>query len=296
MSYKERYHLYCEKIDQFLADNLSDVNCDGQEKMAEAMRYSALAGGKRIRPILVMEFCRVSGGDPLESLPFAAAIEMIHTYSLIHDDLPCMDDDDFRRGKPTNHKMFGEAVAVLAGDALLTRAFEIISSHGLSSRIPAQRILNSIHILSNKAGLMGMIGGQMLDMASETQKPDLEGLIRLQRLKTGALIEAAVQIGCILGGASENQIVAAKQYASDIGLAFQIRDDMLDIEGDPDLIGKSIGSDANRGKATFPALVGMASCKEKISLLTESALTALKAFEDRGFLTSLALDLAQRNT
>jgi geranylgeranyl diphosphate synthase type II len=243
-----------------------------------------------------MEFCRVSGGDPFSALPFAAAIEMIHTYSLIHDDLPCMDDDDFRRGKPTSHKMFGEAVAVLAGDALLTRAFELISNTDRISHIPAARSLKAIYILSRRAGIMGMIGGQMLDMAGECEKPDLAGLVRLQQLKTGALIEAAALIGCVLGGASEEQIASAAQYAADIGLAFQIRDDMLDVEGDPTLLGKAVGMDASRGKATFPGLVGMDGCQKRIDTLTDSALSALSSFENNEFLKHLTLELARRNT
>jgi len=296
MNYQERYRWYCEQINRFIADNLSDVRCAGQKKMAEAMRYSALAGGKRIRPILTMEFCRASGGNPLDALPFAASIEMIHTYSLIHDDLPCMDNDDFRRGKPTSHKMFGEAIAVLAGDALLTRAFEIIASPDLTAHIPTERVLNSIYTLSSRAGIMGMIGGQMLDMEGEVRKPDLDGLIRLQQLKTGALIEAAVHIGCIIGGASEAQVTSAQQYATDIGLAFQIKDDMLDVEGDAALLGKAVGADLNRGKATFPSLVGMDACRARISTLTESALSSLSIFENNEFLCTLTLELAQRNT
>jgi len=296
MTYRERYETYRTQIEQFLEDNLSDSRCEGQEAMAEAMRYSALAGGKRIRPVLVMEFCRISGGDPLDALPFGAALEMIHTYSLIHDDLPCMDDDDYRRGRLTSHKVFGEAVAVLAGDALLTRAFEVCSAPELLQKTSPEHILKAVQTLSANAGVMGMIGGQMLDMDAETNPPDLDGLIRLQRLKTGALIRAAARIGCLIGGATEKQLAAADEYASSIGLAFQIRDDMLDVEGDPNLLGKATGADQAHGKATFPALTGMDACRAKIEELTNRAVVALSAFSDPHFLRTLAEELAQRNT
>jgi len=295
MTYQERYEAYRTQIEQFLERDLADHRCPGQEPMAEAMRYSALAGGKRIRPILVMEFCRISGGDPMAAVPFGAALEMIHTYSLIHDDLPCMDDDDYRRGRLTSHKVFGEAVAVLAGDALLTRAFEVMSAPEYVDNVPVERNLKAVQTLSANAGVMGMIGGQMLDMAAEKAAPDLDGLIRLQRLKTGALIRAAARIGCLIGGASERQLAAADEYASAIGLAFQIRDDMLDVEGDPALLGKSTGADQAHGKATFPVLVGMDECRARISALTDRAVNVLSAFEDADFLRTLAEKLAQRD-
>lgn len=295
MTYRERYEDYRAQIEQFLADDLSDARCRGQEAMAEAMRYSALAGGKRIRPILVMEFCRISGGDPRAALPFGVALEMIHTYSLIHDDLPCMDDDDYRRGRLTSHKMFGEAVAVLAGDALLTRAFEVISDPEYTGAVAPERVLKAVRTLSANAGILGMIGGQMLDMEGETNPPDLEGLVRLQRLKTGALIRSAARMGCLVGGATEEQLDAADEYASAIGLAFQIRDDMLDVEGDPALLGKATGADQAHGKATFPALVGMEECRARVDALTDRAVGALSAFSDPDFLRSLAEELARRN-
>ena len=295
MTYRERYEDYRAQIEQFLADDLSDARCQGQEAMAAAMRYSALAGGKRIRPILVMEFCRISGGDPRAALPFGAALEMIHTYSLIHDDLPCMDDDDYRRGRLTSHKMFGEAVAVLAGDALLTRAFEVISAPEYTGKAAPERVLKAIQTMSANAGILGMIGGQMLDMEGEKNPPDLEGLVRLQRLKTGALIRSAARMGCLIGGATEEQLAAADEYASAIGLAFQIRDDMLDVEGDPALLGKATGADQAHGKATFPALVGMEACRARVDALTDRAVDALSAFSDPDFLRCLAEELARRD-
>ena len=295
MTFLERNDEYRVMTERFLEENLSDETCSGQEKMAEAMRYSALAGGKRIRPVLILEFCRLCGGNPADALPFAAALEMIHTYSLIHDDLPCMDDDDFRRGRPTSHKQFGEAMAVLAGDALLTRAFEIVSDPELVGNLPMERVLPAIHTLSSHAGVMGMIGGQVLDMDGETNPPDLDGLIRLQSLKTGALIRAAARIGCLIGGATEAQLKAADEFAAALGLAFQIRDDMLDVEGDAALLGKAVGMDAARDKATFPGLTVMDHCREEVKLLTKTAVNAIQIFDDPEFLETLAGMLAYRN-
>ena len=295
MTYLERYAAYRTLVERFLEEDLSDSRCCGQEPMAEAMRYSALAGGKRIRPVLVLEFCRLCGGEAEDALPFAAALEMIHTYSLIHDDLPCMDDDDLRRGRPTSHKVFGEATAVLAGDALLTRAFEITSDPARVGKLPADRALSAIHTLAAQAGLMGMIGGQMLDMAGETTPPDLEGLIQMHSLKTGALIRAAARMGCLIGGGSAEQFQAAEDYAAALGLAFQIKDDMLDVEGDAALLGKAVGADAAQGKSTFPALVGMDTCRAWMDELTDRAVSALNVFPDHDFLKQLALELAQRD-
>ena len=294
MTFRERYDAYRILIDKFLEENLSDDTCAGQEKMAEAMRYSALAGGKRIRPVLTLEFCRLCGGKPEDVLPFAAALEMIHTYSLIHDDLPCMDDDDLRRGKPTSHKMFGEAIAVLAGDALLTRAFEVASSPEYVSQLPVDRVLDAIHTLASKAGVMGMIGGQVLDMEGETNPPDLDGLIRLQNLKTGALIRAAAQLGCIIGGGTAEQKRAANDYASALGLAFQIRDDMLDEISTDEELGKPVGSDCEQGKTTFMTLFGMEGCQNRITELTQIAKDSCVHFEDASFLITLAESMAIR--
>lgn len=298
MTFQAHIDAYREMLEHFLNENLSNHCCVGQEKMAEVMRYSALAGGKRIRPVLTMEFCRVCGGNPEDALPFAAALEMIHTYSLIHDDLPCMDDDDLRRGKPTSHKIFGEAMAVLAGDALLTRAFELTTSPVYRKHLSADDILAITHALACKAGIMGMIGGQVLDMEAEKSPPNLDGLIQLQHLKTGALIQAAVEIGCILGGGTAAQKRGAEEYASALGLAFQIKDDMLDVEGDTKRLGKTVGADAVREKATFPVLAGMDACRMRVLELTQRAVNALSVFEDRDidFLKQLALELAQRDT
>ncbi len=294
MNLQQRYEVYRHMVEDFLVENLSDERCPGQEGLAQAMRYSALEGGKRLRPILVLEFCRLSGGNPEDALPFAAAVEMIHTYSLVHDDLPCMDNDDLRRGKPTSHKAYGEAMAVLVGDALLTRAFEVML-FGQGSRVPVKRVLDAAGILARQSGIMGMVGGQVLDIKGETSKPGLDDLIHLQSLKTGALIQACAQIGCIIGGASREQIRSAEEYAAALGLAFQIRDDMLDIEGDQTLLGKAVGMDKARDKATFPALLGMEACEERVDELTNRAVEALSSFQKADFLIELALCLAKRN-
>lgn len=296
MNFEERLKLYFGQIETFLHTNLDSVRTKAPAPVGEAMAYSLLDGGKRLRPTLTLEFCRVSGGDPVHALPFACALEMIHTYSLIHDDLPCMDDDDLRRGKPTNHKVYGEAMAVLAGDALLTHAFEVAAHPRHLDVLPAQAVLRATHILASQAGTAGMIGGQVLDIQAQQSAPGYDGLVRLQDMKTGALIAAAARMGCVLGGASERQLACAEIYAKRLGLAFQIRDDILDIEGDEAVFGKPIGSDASRGKATFPALLGVDACKTKICELTGQAVAALEGFEDQAFLSELAQRLVARTS
>ena len=258
----------------------------------DAMNYSLLAGGKRLRPVHTLACCRLCGGQVEDALPFACAVEMIHTYSLIHDDLPCMDDDDLRRGRPTNHKVYGEATAVLAGDGLLTAAFEIALT--ASDRLPAERVLAGTACLAKAAGAAGMVGGQALDMAGEGRaltQPDVE---ELQRLKTGALICAAAEMGCIAAGGSEEQRSALRNYASKLGLAFQIRDDMLDVTGDESALGKPVGSDAREEKTTFVTLKGLDGCAQMIEKLTYDAEEALEPFSDKQFLTGLARELADR--
>lgn len=259
-----------------------------QFKLFEAMRYSLLAGGKRIRPVLLLEFCRICGGDWEKALPFAAAVEMVHTYSLIHDDLPCMDNDDYRRGRLTNHKVYGEAVAVLAGDALLTAAFDTISS---ADAEPATA-LKIVQILASSAGEKGMVGGQILDMEGETKVLSEEGVHTIHRLKTGALISAACRMGAVAGGADAAQMEAAGAYAEAIGLAFQIRDDMLDVLGDAQKLGKATHADEN--KNTFVTLYGLERCKELIDIENEKALSALMKFSDHEFLVELTQMLASR--
>ena len=294
MTLKKQLSYYADLTEQRLMQYIQPLNDRGQSKIYEACRYSASAGGKRLRPALVLEFCRICGGEQQKALPFACALEMIHTYSLIHDDLPCMDDDDLRRGKPTNHKVYGEAMAVLAGDGLLNLAFETASAPELS--VSADIQLKAIRILSRASGMDGMIGGQVLDMQAEERKISLEELRTLQELKTGALIQAAAELGCLLGGATEEQYKAAIEYAQCIGLAFQIQDDILDIEGDEAELGKPIGSDAENEKSTYPSLLGLARCHELVEELSEQAVQKLAVFDDAGILPELAHSWAHRES
>ena len=239
----------------------------------ESMRYSLSAGGKRIRPILSIASCEAVGGMTEDVIPAAIAIEMIHTYSLIHDDLPAMDNDDLRRGKPTNHKVFGEATAILAGDGLLTLAFSILSGVSNSMKI--------LHEIALAAGPEGMVGGQQLDIENEGKNIDVKALEELHRRKTGALILAAVRSGGIAGGAAETQLSALTDYGMKIGLAFQIADDILDLEGDVEYIGKSPGKDVKQNKNTYPALLGLAESKIVARNLVDEALEALESFDEK---------------
>lgn len=296
MTLNERLAAYSKLTEEKLLEYIQPQEDKGQAVIFEACRYSAMAGGKRLRPALVLEFCRLSGGDIQAALPFACALEMIHTYSLIHDDLPCMDNDDLRRGKPTNHKVYGEAMAVLAGDGLLNLAFETASDQANIARISAETQLKAIRVLSRASGMEGMIGGQVLDMQAEETQISLEQIKTLQELKTGALIGAAAQLGCLIGGANEEQTQAALEYARCIGLAFQIQDDILDIEGDAETFGKPIGSDAENGKSTYPSLLGLERCHALVHELSEQAANALTPFADAGMLPELARSLADRKS
>ena len=257
----------------------------------EAMRYSLNAGGKRIRPVLVLEFSRIFGVSAEEAMPFAVALEMIHTYSLIHDDLPCMDDDDLRRGRPTSHKKFGEAVAVLAGDALLNRAFEHVLKN---SKLAPEITLKALDCLATASGAEGMIGGQVIDMEGESRALDVDEIKLLQRMKTGALIKAGALMGCILGKASEENVEDASRYAENIGLAFQIRDDILNVEGDVETMGKDCGNDEESEKSTFVRLWGLSKCKEEVEKLTALAVDAAKSLPESEFLIWLAGKLLAR--
>ncbi len=296
MTLQERLKTYAAMTEAGLQNYLTSANEVYYPVIFESTRYSAMAGGKRLRPALVLEFCRVSGGEIEKALPFACALEMIHTYSLIHDDLPCMDDDDLRRGKPTNHKVYGEATAVLAGDALLTRAFEVALDRANTASLDAETVLRAAKTLADAAGMDGMIGGQVIDMDAENKQIGLDRLLMLQQLKTGCLIRCAAHMGCIIGGATAEQLEAADAYAAKIGLAFQIEDDLLDIEGDEAVFGKPIGSDAASGKSTFPGLLGADKCRQMIRNLTDDAIAALDAFEDRTFLSELAESLTSRKS
>lgn len=259
--------------------------------LQEAMNYSLLAGGKRIRPVLTLESCRMCGGDVEKALPFAAALEMIHTYSLVHDDLPAMDNDDLRRGRPTNHVVYGEATAILVGDALLTAAFEQLAG----AQLPAERVVEAVACLSKAAGHEGMVGGQALDMAGEGHAVTKQELEQLQSLKTGALISAAAQLGCIAAGGSQAQREWLNQYAQALGRAFQIRDDMLDVIGSDDELGKPVGSDHINEKNTFVTALGLDGCAALVDQLTQQAVRALDNFEDPGFHIWLAEKMARRS-
>lgn len=259
-----------------------------QKRLYESMRYSLLAGGKRIRPILEFAFCDMCGGDWKRSAPFAAAVEMIHTYSLIHDDLPCMDNDDYRRGKPANHRFFSEATALLAGDALLTDAFSMAAS----ADIAGADLARAIGVLSECAGSLGMVGGQMLDMLSEERECTEQEILDIQTRKTGSLINAACALGVIAGGGTEEQLQAACGFAALIGLAFQIRDDMLDCIGSRQALGKAVGSDT--GKNTFVRLYGLEKCGELVKSYTQKAIGMLRVFSDAAYLTELAQSLTAR--
>ena len=262
-----------------------------QAGLAEAMRYSLLAGGKRIRPTLVLEFCRISGGDIDSALPAACAIEMLHTYSLIHDDLPCMDNDSLRRGRPTNHVIYGECTATLAGDALQAEAFGTI----LRSGLPAKNRADCAEILAGAAGLDGMCGGQYLDMLGEGKRLSEQELTEINSRKTGALLVAACQIGVAAAGGSELMLDAAGHFGAAVGMAFQIRDDMLDVISTDEKLGKSVGSDEKENKNTYMALLGAEGCERTVKRLTEFAKNILsEAFTDTLFLGALADSLAER--
>ena len=285
----ERSAAYKAYIEAFLQDWYGRFHDEPQKELFEAMEYSLLAGGKRLRPVFAFEFCRLCGGQWQAAAPFAAAVEMIHTYSLIHDDLPCMDNDDFRRGRPTNHKVYGEAMAVLAGDALLTDAFAVAST----AVLPEPRDLGfAISVLSECAGSLGMVGGQVLDIKAEQRECTEDEILNIQSRKTGALINAACVLGVIAGGGSEEQLSAASRFAGALGLAFQIRDDMLDVIGTREEMGKAVGTDET--KNTFVRLYGLEKCEELVQRYTQVAIDALDAFEDSDYMIALARSLTDR--
>lgn len=290
----EMLEYYAELTRAALDKYLPDTDCL-QGSVIKAARYSLSAGGKRIRPALVMEFCRVCGGEPEDALPVACAIEMMHTFSLIHDDLPCMDDDDMRRGKPSCHKAFGECTALLAGDALAMLPYQIIAEAALKKRISSDAALKIISLLGERAGIFGMIGGQVIDTENEGKELPQNILLEMYRMKTGALLDFCCRAGCIAAGAGADKQLAASEYAQKLGLAFQIIDDILDVTADEKLLGKPVGSDADSGKHTYVAAVGIENARAEAQRLTQQALNALDAFDDTEFLRELTMALLKRN-
>lgn len=275
---------------------LAEIMCGNDEDYGlvfDAQRYSLLGGGKRVRPFLVNESCRMLGGNIEASMPLACAVEMIHCYSLIHDDLPCMDDDDIRRGKPSNHRAFGYANALLAGDALLTGAFGVIAK---AKALDAEARIEAVRILSEYAGESGMIGGQIMDLAGETQNLEFEKLIKLHSLKTAALIQCSVKLGCLAAGygADSEQAHTLAKYAKNVGIAFQVIDDVLDATADEKELGKPVGSDMGHNKTTFLTYYDAQAAREYAEKLTGEAVTAISSMENSELLTDFACYLLQR--
>ena len=288
---KHAFEVRCDEYRRAVEEYLQEQFAEQApwEDLYESMRYSLLAGGKRLRPILTLEFARLAGAEWKNALPTACALELVHTYSLIHDDLPCMDDDDLRRGKPTNHKVYGETLAVLAGDALQPAAYELILS---ADKLPVERRAECARILAEASGCRGMVAGQVLDTLHQ---PKAEAELRqVHSLKTGALIRAACEMGCVCGGTADALRAAARVYAENLGMAFQIRDDMLDVIGNADEFGKPIGSDREEGKVTFVDLLGLDGCERAVIACTETAKDAVKPYDRDEFLCALAESLVGR--
>lgn len=278
------------KDDTALAPLVADPSLG---ELCRAEDYSLMAGGKRIRPTLVIESCRALGGCAEDALAFACAVEMIHTYSLIHDDLPCMDNDDLRRGKPTNHKVFGETTAILAGDGLLTDAFSMVATN---AHVDESTRLAAVRLLAKAAGSTGMVGGQIMDMHGETERLSLDTLLSLHARKTGAMIRASVQLGALCAGCREESETwcSLVRYAERIGLAFQVVDDVLDATADPALLGKSVGKDKNADKTTFLTYYTVDEAKAYAKTLTDEACEAVKEIDRDGVLGAIARYLAER--
>jgi len=277
MELKEYLRSKKGEIDKSLERYLSEER-KYPDNLYKSMHYSVMAGGKRLRPILVIAAAEAVTGDIKQVMPAACALEMIHTFSLIHDDLPAMDDDDLRRGMPTNHKKFGEAMAILAGDALLAEAFYCLTHPEILDAVPAPLLLEVVRDISAATGPRGMVGGQVIDMESENREVDIADLERLHLYKTGRLLTVSVTSGAKIAGADEKQLASLRRYGEAVGLAFQIADDILDIEGTEEEIGKPVGSDQGNKKATFPAIVGMKESKERAAELIDIAIQALSGF------------------
>ena len=288
-AFQLRYDSYRAAVDDHLGGLFADAKDKPYRRLQEAMRYSLLSGGKRVRPVMTLAFCDMLGGQWREALPFACALELVHTYSLIHDDLPCMDDDDLRRGRPTCHKVYGETMAVLAGDALQGEAFGLIAA---APAMTAQQRIDAVAVLSAACGGGGMVAGQVLDMDHLAQSE--ADLRLLHRLKTGAMLQAAAELGCVAAGADDGLRQRARDYGCHIGLAFQVRDDVLDVVADQEELGKPIGSDRAEGKRTFVDLLGLEACQALVAEETAKAKAALADLPDSGFLLNLADHLAER--
>ena len=289
---KEQLERYAAVINRRLGGLMgayNEENAGAQLICPEAMRYSLSAGGKRIRPVLCLEFARIFGAEE-KALDAACALEMIHTFSLIHDDLPCMDNDDFRRGKPSCHKQFDEAQALLAGDALENYAFEVIAS---DDKLSFEQRVKLTRCLSRNVGVMGMIGGQVIDVKNEGSRLDGESLLKMYSMKTGALIKCACEMGVICAG-RDDMLPVAEEYGECLGLAFQIVDDILDITADEKLLGKPVHSDEEQNKSTYPAIFGLEAAKKKAAELTDRAMAAIEKLPDNGFITELTASLLKR--
>lgn len=293
VDFKQQLDNYVNTINEYIDKCVIEKELP-EKSLYSAMRYSLTAGGKRLRPVLSLAVCDMLGGNAQEVLPFACAVEMIHTYSLIHDDLPAMDNDDFRRGRPTNHKVYGEALAILAGDGLLNLAFETMLESIIKNG-DSERKAKAAAVIAKASGANGMISGQVIDLESEGKQVDKDILNRMHRLKTGALIKAPVVSAAILCGACEDDIEKLDEFAENLGLAFQIKDDILDVEGSTEKLGKKVGSDAGNNKSTYVSLYGLEKSKEILSDVTHKAVRCLEKFEDKAaFLKSLAGYLLER--
>ncbi len=276
-------------------ENYIPVGNYKEQNLLDAVRYSLQLPGKRVRPSLTLAFAQLCGGSAEAAMPFACAVEMVHTYSLIHDDLPCMDDDDFRRGKPANHKVYGEDIALLAGDALQSMAYAAMLSDSAVAAVGGERAARAARVLAEKSGVLGMVGGQTIDLSIEHRQVGIDTVRLMEEKKTANLIEAACMMGCIVAGAAEEQIAAAERYAHAIGLAFQIVDDILDVTSTAEELGKPIGSDEENEKNTFMSLLGLDRCRASVDELTQEAIDALSAFEgDVSALADFAVQLANR--
>lgn len=296
MDFKSRFEKWTALVSEAL-DDYTELKDVPEASIYKAVKYSLMAGGKRLRPVLALAVAELLEGDEKDILPYACAVEIIHTYSLIHDDLPAMDNDDYRRGMPTNHKVFGEATAILAGDALLNKAFEIMLGHTLAKGDRLRQRLRAMNAIAEAAGMKGMIGGQIVDLESEGKDISAQTLEYMHRCKTGALIKAPVLCSAILYEANSREYEALEEYASCIGLAFQIKDDIMDVQGSFEEMGKPVGSDAANAKSTFITIFGLEESQRMLASTVKKAIDALEIFGARaGFLRELAEFIEKRSS